>query len=113
NFDCEVIAASGAVTLPDADYWALYGSIPWRLGVTVESLPSASYLRAPAAPRAGARIGVVTHGNPGQPNDRNRSLPEAEAARLLQVPGAISLQYEDLGVRDFWDTAQLVESLDL
>ena len=112
-FDAEVIAASGEVTLPEADYWALYGSIPWRLGVTLQTLPNAPYLAAPPRPRPGARIGVASRGNPRLPNDRNRSLPEAEAARLRALPGAVSLHYEDLGVYDFQDTAQLVASLDL
>ena len=56
---------------------------------------------------------MVTRGNPKHPNDAHRSLPPAQAKRLLDLPGAISLAAEDTGVADFLDTAGLIAGLDL
>jgi hypothetical protein len=114
NFATPVVAASGAVELPDADVWIMYGSLPLRLGITLETLPSAPYLRADRIEhRDGARIGVVTRGGAGNPQDANRSIPPDLAGRLLSIPGAISLHYDDLGVGDFLDTAAVIAGLDL
>ncbi|WP_029007951.1 tetratricopeptide repeat protein [Azospirillum halopraeferens] len=81
------------------------------------------------------RVGLVWAGNPCHRNDRNRSLPATALAPLLAVPGVrfVSLQTgaarADLpalprppggpildpidGVRDFADTAAILETLDL
>jgi len=40
-------------------------------------------------------------------------MPEAEARRLLALPGAISLHPEDTGAADFQDTADIIAGLDL
>jgi hypothetical protein len=79
-----------------------------------EPIPPAPYLTAPAPNRIeGLTIGVVARGNPDHWNDANRSLtPEAEA-RLMALPGAVSLAPAQTGARDFWDTAAIVAGLDL
>lgn len=109
-----VLSARGQVEFPDPDAWIMTGSITGRSGLTPEALPRAPYLGAMetrASP--GARIGVATRGNPAHANDAHRSLPPEQAARLLALPGAISLHPEDTGAGDFADTAAIVDELDL
>lgn len=99
---------------PASDCWVSDMSIPQRIGLTVETIPNASYLPAPW--RMGtrrARIGVAARGNPNHINDGNRSLSAAAAARLNSLPRAMSLLPEDSGARDFRDTAEIIAGLDL
>jgi len=113
NFTAPIISASGAVELPDVDGWVFYGSLPLRLGVRLETLSGRPYLSAPPRRIPGVSIGVVTRGDPRHRNDANRSLPDWAADALLGLPGAARLHPGDLGVRDFWDTAQVIAGLDL
>jgi tetratricopeptide (TPR) repeat protein len=97
---------------PEADYWAFSMSLAGRLGVTLENLPAAPYLAG--QPRAGtARIGVAWKGAAYNSNDPFRSTPKDQAAALLALPGAISLEPEATGAADFQDTADLIAGLDL
>ena len=98
--------------IPSHDYWALPLSLAHRMGMTVETLPSTPYLTG-APVKAGGRIGVVWRGEARNANDQFRSLPQAMAARLLALPGAISLDPADTGAADFQDTADIVAGLDL
>ncbi|WP_118182983.1 tetratricopeptide repeat protein [Paraburkholderia phosphatilytica] len=93
----------------DYDCWTSLLSVPFRVGTTLDTIPSADYLRINAA-RAdvwrerlamlqpelvGPRIGVVWKGNPRHHNDANRSLASlASLAPLWSVPGVsfVSLQ---------------------
>ena len=120
----EVIPAKGRIRTPAADAWAMIGSLPGRLGVDEASLPGpAPYLAAPSDRRAlwgprigpGARVGVVGRGNPAAGNDAARSLPPEGVAFLYTLPGAVSLTpgHSPLPLRDFADTAAVVERLDL
>jgi hypothetical protein len=122
--DVEVVAAKGQIRTPTADAWVMIGSLPHRLGVTLESLPERTgYLKPSVALhnawarklRPTARIGVATRGNPAHPNDHNRSLPYAGAAFLLTLPGAESLLPDRgaLALADFADTAAVIQNLDL
>lgn len=106
-----VVPMSGRVDFPDPDYWVMSSSLPGRAGATLESVGTAPYLVG--APRAEGRIGVVARGNPQHTNDRNRSLPLAETARLMALPGAISLLPEDTGAGDLQATADIIAGLDL
>ena len=103
------------------------------LNVTEDDLPGPiPYLVAnPAdAPRAvkelaGRRIGLAWQGHPDHPRDRDRSIPSALLAPLLDVPGVtwVSVAKEhrpphgvlDLSadIRDFRDTAAILANLDL
>jgi hypothetical protein len=106
------IAMRGAAEFPDPDAWVMSNSLPHRLGVTLDHLSGEPYLKA--EPRRGlGRIGVKARGNPAHTNDANRSLPEREAARLLALPGAISLEPDATGARDFTTTAEIIAGLDL
>lgn len=112
----EVRALAGQVDLGEIDFWASMLSLPHRLGVTLETLPSAPYLPAPEPePGTRLRIGVVTAGNPRHDNDARRSLDAGAAQRLRQLLGAkiVSLDPADTGARDFAQTAAIMAGLDL
>ena len=112
-----VLGAAGAVEFPDPDLFVMQGSLAARLGVTVDTVPAAPYLRAVSGwPDLGPgfKVGLKTQGNPGHHNDANRSLPREAAERLRALPARIvSLEPEDTGAQDFADTAAIVDQLDL
>ena len=111
----EAIAGAGRrVGLRGADYVAPTSRLPVVFMQRLAVPPPAPYL-APPKPNviAGLSIGVATRGNPEHDNDRNRSLPADAAAELLALPGAVSLAPADTGARDFWDTAGIVQGLEL
>jgi hypothetical protein len=116
---CIPIAVRGTISVATPDYWTRYVSLPEPLGVTLETLPAEPYLSAPADRRAQwagyrktARVGVVWQASPTGFNAANKGLPDDLAQRLLDH-GAISLQPQDTGARDFADTAAIIETLDL
>lgn len=113
NLGVDVIGAEGAISLPPTDVWTLTSSIVGRLGLEPAQLPNAPYLHATPHPQTLGRIGIVTRGSPLHANDADRSLPEAAARELMRLPGALSLHPEDLGARDFLDTATVIAGLDL
>lgn len=115
-------------------------SLPGLFRTSPASIPAQiPYLRADQAEvaawrarlqgHAGLKVGLVWAGNPEYRMDRDRSLPADEVVRLLQAGGAcfVSLQkgapdaparsdrlLDWMGeVRDFADTAALIEALDL
>lgn len=91
------------------DYWVLSMSLPARFATTVETIPPP----LPVASRAGGRgVGVVTRGGGRNPNDANRSLPPEAAARLMAIPGAVSLEPEHTGATDFAQTAAIIAGLE-
>ena len=127
---------------PAFDVHAYLMSLPFLMGITLDTLPDAvPYLRAPDRPvarairergGAGVRVGLVWAGNKFQTRDRVRSVGLAALAPLLAVPGAafFSLQKGE-GLReldasphapivnldpvlgDFSDTAAAIDALDL
>ncbi len=132
--------------LPPHDRHALLLSAAYWHGTDLASVPAGPpLLRADAvqqarwrqrlalaaAPGTRLRVGFVWAGNPGHPNDRNRSLPLAALLPLMTLPGlqAVSLQKElrdgeaeqlrQAGIlvpaapQDFADTADLIAALDL
>ena len=104
-----------AVAVPRHDLWTRYLSLPHRLGVTLETLSGAPYLRAPAAVAevpAGERIGLAWRTSPTGFNAQAKRLPDDQAQRLL-ARGAVSLHPEDTGAADFAQTAAIIERLDL
>ena len=116
-------------------------SIARVLGVTYDDIPPAPYLRAPkdgpgVKPKAGGvrvAIGLVWAASPGHQRSRQRSVPIEKIVELATVPGVklYSLQIgpfrEELersgaghivtdlapSIRDFADTAALMNELDL
>jgi tetratricopeptide (TPR) repeat protein len=92
------------------DYWADAMALPARLRATPQDLPKPPYITA--APRlTGARIGVIGSGDPRA--GAHRSLPQHLTERLLDLPGAISLDPARTGAADFQDTAEIIAGLDL
>lgn len=114
----DVVAAAGSVNFPDPDVWVTCTSLPARLGVTLDSLEGAAYLRAPSpqgrSPGAELRVGFVGRGSPHHRNDGNRSLtPGAEAILRELTSDMVDLDPASTGASDFADTADIVAGLDL
>ncbi len=131
----EVIAFGEPI--PAFDFYASLVSLPGMLGVTLAAIPHrVPYLAAPAGeklPGENPKIGVVWAGNPHHHHDAKRSLPLAELAPILQLPGKtfLSLQLPvpesdsaalkkfpgltrlDRRMTDFLETAAVVAQLDL
>jgi len=124
--------------VPEASCYAPLMSLPYLLGITLESLQNrGAYLRVPAGIQApgfsqpGLRVGLVWRGNPQHENDRNRSLNLDALTPLLDIEGVsfFSLQVGSAGkisgawdgrmidlapkLKDFGYTAAVVQALDL
>ncbi|MDE2604392.1 MAG: glycosyltransferase family protein [Burkholderiales bacterium] len=129
--------------LPPIDFHCPLMSVPAVLGTNLDTLPAeVPYLRArPTAVQswrtrlgAGAfHVGIAWSGNANHPNDRNRSMPLGEMRALGDVEGCrffalqpqmrpgdreVLAQWQgavDCGsdLKDFADTAALIEALDL
>jgi tetratricopeptide (TPR) repeat protein len=128
--------------LPAIDFHCSLMGLPAVLGTRADSIPAAvPYLRADAKrtqawrerlPRDTFNVGIAWSGKPSHVNDHNRSMTlatfraiAAEGCRfvtvqpqLRDVDGAVLADWPealDLGseLRDFADTAALVETLDL
>jgi tetratricopeptide (TPR) repeat protein len=138
----EHIVAKGD-PLPPFDVHCPLLSLPFRLGSTLETLPSAPYIGAePAraemwrqrlAPLAGVKVGLAWAGNPTMAIDRRRSIALDRLGNLGRISGVsfVSLQKGSAAaqvsgkpegmtlydwteeLRDFTDTAALIEALDL
>jgi hypothetical protein len=108
----KLVAAEGNLAIPRHDAWVMSGSIPYRLGTALDSVPRGDYLAAMTTGRGGG-IGLSTRGDQNHPNDANRSLPPAVAAELAALAPMTSLRPEDTGASDMLDTARIVAGLDL
>jgi hypothetical protein len=124
NLGATIVVATGQMRIPIADAWAMLGSLPMRLGVTLDSLPGrTAYLEAPQERREKWRgrlrpealFGVVTKGRAEHANNAQRSLPPEAAAFLLSLPGAENLLPGEsaLPLDDFADTAAVIEQLEM
>lgn len=101
----QVVARIGDVIVPDHDFWVMMMSLPFRLGVTLDSIPTAPYLKA--KPRPGPSIGVAWRGQPLHPGDAHRSMPGPHL--LAGIPGAADL----VPFGDTQDSLDQVAGLDL
>jgi tetratricopeptide (TPR) repeat protein len=100
----EAIVPRDGGAAPDFDLHCPILSLPRALGITLDNLPPAPYLRAEPAPVAawrerlaslpGRHVGLAWAGNPDYPNDRGRSLAGGALAALAGTPGVafVSLQ---------------------
>jgi hypothetical protein len=141
------LVVAGEDEPPAFDCYVRLLSLPQRLGTGGDALAAAipylgaapaqidarrRQLAAAAADRPGLKVGLVWHGNPRQPNNRKRSLPDGLWTRLTGLPGIVwfSLQPApgaddarrlaaagviDLGptLTDWSDTAAVIAALDL
>lgn len=78
--------------LPPFDCYNSVISVPGMLGISLETLPNAPYLRAPAAtsvpgnPTGRLKVGLVWAGNPTHHEDALRTIPLALWAPIVAVP---------------------------
>lgn len=78
-------------TPPEVECWARTWSLPYHLGLRLEDVSGAPYLRP--AHVGGGGIGLVERGNPKNVRDRDRSMPAGTLqqafphARLLEPKG--------------------------
>lgn len=137
------IANNSTDAMPAFDLFCPMLSLPLAFGTQLDTIPAAiPYLPAPSDDRVRAwnerlpshdrlRVGLVWSGNPDHHNDRSRSIPLHELARLLDVDATfVSLQKDlrpndqtilDQGgivdltaaLTDFGETAALLANLDL
>jgi len=100
-----VISREGHISIPKHDYWVMAWSLPHRLGLTLDDISGAPYLKA--APLGPGGIGLVERGNPKNHIDRDRSIPDG----LLQsaVPQGRLLKADG----DIYDSLCRVAALDL
>jgi tetratricopeptide (TPR) repeat protein len=110
------IPIGGSVRVPHHDVWTRYFSIPGQLGITLETLPAAHYLRAPvreiASQTPGGRLGIFWKPSQTGATAAAKTLPDPLARELLEL-GGVSLHPEDTGAHDFAETAAIVDRLDL
>jgi Tetratricopeptide repeat len=106
---CELIVAEGSIQIPVHDAWVLAASLPLRMGTTLETIPPAPYL---PGRDGGTGIGLITRGEPGHPDDRNRSMSDEAAQGLTTLPGVRSLDRASTGAGDMEDTAEIVRGLE-
>ena len=95
------------------DYYVPSSALPLGFDLTWDTIPAAPWVEAAERRATGARIGVMTAGNPDNVQGRNRTLPSDLGERLSRLPGAMSLAPADTGAKDFQDTADLIAGLDL
>jgi hypothetical protein len=114
GLNIEAIPATGEVQLAGFDFYSPSSALPVLFGEYGDEPPAQPYLDPPKpVVSPGLSVGVVTNGNPNHRQDRFRSLPPELAAQFLALPGAMSLQPEETGARDFHDTAAIIAGLDL
>ncbi|MFC3068709.1 tetratricopeptide repeat protein [Phenylobacterium soli] len=111
------VPRGGSISVKRYDFWTRYFSLPGRLGVTLQTLPTGPYISAPPDRRGKwpgfeGKVGFVWRSSPTGFNARNKNIPDDLAQRILDL-GAVSLHPEDTGVADFADTAAIMEQLDL
>lgn len=105
----EVVGANPDPETVRCDAWTLLGSLPLRLGTTLEALPQPAAFRGLALGTGGG-IGVMAQGSRALIDDQ-RSLPARYAARLTKLGRDLSPQAT--GAKDFDDTARIIADLDL
>ena len=86
------IPVGAGAAIPRHQLWTRYFSLPWRLGITLETLPSAPYVQAPAARpqpdvQTPGRFGLVWRTSATGAVASAKTLPPALAERLGDLVG--------------------------
>ncbi|HEX3363538.1 glycosyltransferase family 9 protein [Phenylobacterium sp.] len=105
GYETQSYAAAGQ-PLQASDYWVYFCSLPLKLGLGAP--PSPWRIEAASGSQG---IGVAPRGNPAHENDRNRSM-SAEATDAFVELGR-DLRPQATGARDFLETAEVIEGLEL
>lgn len=126
------IMRNGSEPLPEYDYQFALMSAPYLLGVDkIDGSPYAAFYQTGdfndwlGEACTDLKVGVVWAGNPENPDDKERSIPVEHFQRLSGIPGVklFSLQFGDAEhsglpdltpfIKDFADTARVIQALDL
>lgn len=106
----EALPNDESFTLTGIDYYCGSSSLPEAVGLTLSSIPSHPFVERPSAqPSHG--VGLMTFASIDHKDGPERTLPAAEAARLLAMHGAVNLDPAETGAADFLDTATLIAGL--
>ncbi len=103
-----VVETGPELRLPRHDAWCMSGSLPLRLGATLDDLPAEPYLPCEATKGAAKGVGIMMFGRATP--DPLRSLTPEAAAVVRSWPGVVSLAREDAG--DFENTRRIISGLD-
>jgi hypothetical protein len=106
----QVLAAAGTVSAPRHEAWTPICSLALRFGTTLDTIPPPLDL-GPGP--GGCGVGLMLRGRPNHPRDVHRQLPDEARAKLLAIPGAVSLHPDDTGATTFRQTADLIAGLDV
>ena len=110
----EVYEGSGRVEIPDCDFYVMGPDLVGLMDYTLETVPGAPYLKAAGKLSSSARIGLVTAGSAAHGNNGYRSLDQADGLKLAAALGAtVGLDHAATGGKDFADTADIIEGLDV
>jgi len=92
-----------------ADFWVYVGSLPFRLGITLDNLSPPAQI--PVSTSLGGGIGIVAAGSSRHGHDHLRSLSGDDAATLHSF--GRDLTPEATGAKDLLETAGIIANLDL
>lgn len=127
SFPSCTIVAQGE-EYPRCDCQVAMMSLAHRFGMTAQNVPTNPWLVASSVPELpagdGLKVGYVWSGNPAHRNQKRRSIDLAHWQRLFAIAGVTwySLQIDETSlhghqlkplIKDFADTAALIQQLDL
>jgi len=104
-----LLGGCASIRRKDFDLWCYQLSLPFCLGVTLETLPPPVVL--PVARRGGGGVGVMPTGNASYLKNAHRTPPEAIQQAMLAL--GRDLRPEATGAGDFLESAEIVAGLDL
>jgi hypothetical protein len=114
-----LIASTGITPLPNdqsfeingIDYFLPSSRLPEAFKITLDDISGSPFLPLPPGEKGGG-IGITVSASATHADGPDRTLPAAEADRLLSRVGAIDLDPRATGAADFMDTAAIVAGLD-
>lgn len=104
-----LLGGRDTISRNEFDYWCPLLSLPFLLGVTLETLPPP--VRLPVTWRGGGGVGVMVGGDPASPRYATKAPPFEHRPAMLAW-GA-DLRPEATGAADFLQTAEIIAGLDL